>query len=419
VSGRPLRVAFLQRYLPRTSETFVLDEAMTLRSLGVDLRLWVMDWREDEVVHRRHQELHAIARIVPRASNVRTLVAALGIEEMEGYSRVLGNWIRHARMRDLRRVAWLARTWLRQEIDVIRVHHAAETARYAVSAGVLAGIPVSVAVHARDLFVPTSDMSWIVHAADHITTITPFHRDRLLRQGLAPERVSLLPCSVQLPEKPAAGPQEGDPLRLVAVGRLIPKKGHDLTLWLVSFLASRGLRVDLTLVGDGPDREELQDLATQLCLASEGRLSIKLTGAIANEEVQELLMNGRFHAAVLSCRVDEDGDRDGVPVALLEAQASGIPVVTSALPGFEFELGADSGAVLVPLREEGRRHEPLHGELLAVISALYSLPEYQRKLAAQARRRAEQRESAEELGERLLGMLRPLCASRERAEQSR
>jgi len=104
---------------------------------------------------------------------------------------------------------------------------------------------------------------------------------------------------------------------------------------------------------------------------------------------------------------------------LLEAQASGIPVVTSALPGFEFELGADSGAVLVPLREEGRRHEPLHGELLAVISALYSLPEYQRKLAAQARRRAEQRESAEELGERLLGMLRPLCASRERAEQSR
>jgi len=63
------------------------------------------------------------------------------------------------------------------------------------------------------------------------------------------------------------------------------------------------------------------------------------------------------------------------------------------------------------LREEGRRHEPLHGELLAVVSALYSLPEYRQKLATEARRRAEQRESAEDLGRRLLTMLRPLCSN--------
>jgi len=411
VTERPLRIAYLQRYLPRTSETFVLDEAMMLQQLGADIQLWVMERRTDEIMHSRHERLHSIAQGVPRASSVRALLAALGIEEMEGYSQVFGNWSRHARLRDLRRVAWLARTWRRQGVDVVRVHHAAETARYAVSAAVLVGIPVSVAVHARDLFVPTNDMSWLVHAADHLTTITPFHRDRLLRQGLSPERVALLPCSVQLPERPAVAPEEGGPLRLVTIGRLIPKKGHDLTLWVASFLANRGVRVRLTVVGAGPEWEELEALAEQLESASDGLLEISLTGGLPNEKVQHLLATGGFHAAILSCRVDDDGDRDGVPVALLEAQASGIPVVTSALPGFEFELGEGCGAVLVPLREEGRRREPLHGELLAVVSALYTLPEYRQKLAVEARRRAERRESPHELGQRLLQMLKKLCSN--------
>jgi glycosyltransferase involved in cell wall biosynthesis len=411
VRDKPLRVAYLQRYLPRTSETFVLDEAMMLGRLGVDLQIWTLDWSDKDLMHARHEPLHARARIVPRSSSVRTIFAALGIEEMPGYSRVFGNWSRHARLRDLRRVAWLARTWCREGVDVIRVHHAAETARYGVSAGLLAGIPVSVAVHARDLFVPTTDMSWLVHAASHITTITPFHRDRLLRQGLAPELVALLPCSVALPEEAAESPEPDGPLRLIAVGRLIPKKGHDLTLWVGAFLASRGVDVEVTVVGDGPGRGELEALAEQLEGASDGRLTIHLVGAIPNERVHELLRTGRFHAAILSCRIDEDGDRDGVPVALLEAQASGIPVVTSALPGFEFELGEGAGAVLVPLREEGRRREPLHGELLAVVSALYNLPEYRDSLASQARARALERESPEDLAVRLLAMLQSLCSN--------
>jgi len=411
VRDKPLRVAYLQRYLPRTSETFVLDEAMMLGRLGVDLQIWTLDWSDKDLMHARHEPLHARARVVPRSSSVRTVFAALGIEEMPGYSRVFGNWSRHARLRDLRRVAWLARTWRREGVDVIRVHHAAETARYGVSAGLLAGIPVSVAVHARDLFVPTTDMSWLVHAASHITTITPFHRDRLLRQGLAPELVALLPCSVSLPEEAAESPEPDGPLRLIAVGRLIPKKGHDLTLWVGAFLASRGVDVEVTVVGDGPGRGELEALAEQLEGASDGRLAIDLVGAVPNERVHELLRTGRFHAAILSCRIDEDGDRDGVPVALLEAQASGIPVVTSALPGFEFELGEGAGAVLVPLREEGRRREPLHGELLAVVSALYNLPEYRNSLALQARTRALERESPEDLAVRLLAMLQSLCSN--------
>ena len=384
---------------------------MMLETLGIDLQLWVLDRSDSDLMHARHAPLCDQARVVPRASSVRTVFAALGVEEMPGYSQVFGNWSRHARLRDLRRVAWLARKWQRLGVDVIRVHHAAETARYAVSAGLLAGIPVSVAVHARDLFVPIADMSWLVHAASHVTTITPFHRDRLLRQGLAPERVALLPCSVAVPEEVADPPQAGDPLRLIAVGRLIPKKGHDLTLWVAAFLAARGVDVELTVVGDGPEREELFALSEQLQDSADGKLNIELLGAMPNERVLSLLKAGRFHAAILSCRIDDDGDRDGVPVALLEAQASGIPVVTSALPGFEFELGEGAGAVLVPLREEGRRREQLHGELLAVVSALYQLPEYRSALASEARKRAIERDSPKELGVRLAGMLGALCSN--------
>ena len=67
--------------------------------------------------------------------------------------------------------------------------------------------------------------------------------------------------------------------------------------------------------------------------------------------------------------------------------------------------------MLVPLREEGRRREPLHGELLAVVSALYQLPEYRSALASEARKRAIERDSPKELGVRLAGMLGALCSN--------
>lgn len=407
---RPLRVAYLMRYLPAPSETFVLDEAASLERAGASVRVWALDRVPRAVRHARHRAIYAAARIAPRPSSPRALLAGLVMGESPASVAVRGAWSAGGRARDLRRVAWLARRFKATGVDVIRVHHASETARFAVAAGTMAGIPVAVAVHARDLFVPVEEFPWIVATSSLVTTITPFHRDRLLRTGLPSERVQLLPCPVEVPARIADPPESGSPLRLLAVGRLVPKKGHDLLLAACGQLSQEGTPIELTIVGDGAEGLMLRNLAGRLEQQNEGLLSIEMPGPLPVEQIEELLEQGRFHAAVLACREAPDGDRDGVPVTLLEAQARGVPVVTTAMAGFEHELSEAGGATLVQIAMREGLAEPNPAQLVRALAELYRDPVARREQALAARRTAERRESPDAIGRRLLMMLRSLTS---------
>jgi len=412
LSRRPIRVAYLVRYLPSLSETFILDEAVALANAGAEVQIWALDRAEGAIEHGRHEESYQRAVIVPRSSSPRALFASAVMSESPRFAGVRASWIGRGRSKDLRRVAWLGRAWRKQGVDVVRVHHAAETARYAIAAGELAGVGVSIAVHARDLFVPVADLSWILRSAALVTTITPFHRDLLLRSGLPSQLVVLLRCIVDLPSVVAKSPVSGAPLRLISVARLVEKKGHDLVLEACSVLASEGTPIEVVIVGEGEQREELQKLCQKLEEKHGDMLHIEMRGGAPNEEVERLLVEGAFHAAVLGCRVTNEGDRDGVPVALMEAQAHGLPVVTSALPGFDYEFTDGSGAVLVSMQKtEDGGDEPVQSEFVRGLAELYRDPKYRQRMADGARFAAGRRPSAAEIGEALLNMLLPLCSN--------
>ncbi|MCP4871839.1 MAG: glycosyltransferase family 4 protein [Proteobacteria bacterium] len=399
-----MRVAYLMRYLPAPSETFVLDEALAVQRAGAEVLPFVLDRVASAVRHARHEPLYKETRVVPRPSSPRAIASTIAMEERPAFAAVRAAWSTAGRRRDLRRVAWLARKWKALDIDVVRCHFASETARFAVAAGTMAGIPVSVAVHARDLFVPVEDFSWIVRSSDLVTTITPFHRDRLLRLGLPSERVELLECPVTVPPERAAAPAPGSSLRVLSVGRMVAKKGHDLLMKACASLAVEGTPIELTIVGDGPERFALRSLAGALGQHG-GNLTIEMLGALPIEDVEALIVEGQFHACVLACRVAEDGDRDGVPVSLLEARARGLPIITSDLPGFDFDFTPEGGGVLVATATRGGRTEPLHANLIRALAELYRDPGHQRGLADQAREAAESRVSPEQIGERLYAML--------------
>ena len=406
-----LRIAYLMRYLPAPSETFVLDEALAVEQVGARVFPFVLDRVPNAVRHRRHEPLYQRCKVVPRASSPWAIIAGAAEEDRAGFAWVQANWLEHARPADLRRAMWLARALRRERVDVLRVHHAAEVARYAVAAGYVAGVPVSVAVHARDLFVPVRDLSWILQGAGHVTTITPFHRARLLRSGLPTEKVELLPCPVSVSAEQARPPEAGGALRVLSVGRFVHKKGHDLLIRGCAALAGDGVPVQLVMIGDGPLWLELSNLARRL-MAAQPELSVELLGAQPVENVALELAEGGYHAVSLACRVAADGDRDGVPVALLEAQAWGVPVVTSALPGFESEMGDGAGARLLPMHEMSDGCTEVDPSQLAeALAELYRDPLERARMADAARSRALRRIRPVELGGHLLEMLIRLSAA--------
>ena len=219
----------------------------------------------------------------------------------------------------------------------------------------------------------------------------------------------MLPTAVSVPAARAVPPAADGPLRLLSVGRLVPKKGHDVLIEAASLLARVGLAVHVVIVGEGGEGMALRRLAADHAARSSGRLAVDLVGDLPNEAVQALMAQGRFHAFVLACRVASDGDRDGLPVALLEAQAHGLPTVTAALAGFESQLIDGRDGILLPVGEPARRAGDPRAldpaDLAQVLQELHEDTGWRDELAEGARAAAEARPTPGDLGLRLHGAL--------------
>ena len=124
------------------------------------------------------------------------------------------------------------------------------------------------------------------------------------------------------------------------------------------------------------------------------------------------MLHGGFVCFALACRIAPDGDRDGLPVALLEAQACGLPTVTTNLPGFGSQLVDDRGGILLPLEADRRRVTdspgPERGSLAAALACLHDVPVLRKRLARGARAAAEARPGTDAIGRRLLDTLKRL-----------
>src|SRR5262249_3450479 len=126
--------------------------------------------------------------------------------------------------------------------------------------------------------------------------------------------------------RPPLNVDSGEPL-ILSVARLIEKKGLDDLLSAADVLRRRGRVFRLEIIGGGPLREPLKAQAKRLGLGER----VRLPGAQAHDVV--CLAYQRASVFVLPCVIASDGDRDGIPNVLLEAMASGVPVVSTPVSG--------------------------------------------------------------------------------------
>jgi colanic acid/amylovoran biosynthesis glycosyltransferase len=149
---------------------------------------------------------------------------------------------------------------------------------------------------------------------------------RLCERGVDPSLIRLNYTGVPVPVK-AHRPSGGNPVRLLQACRFLKKKGLDTTLGAVAILRREGHDVRLTLAGDGPETSNLLDLTSSLGL----RELVKFTGFLGNEELGRLYHE---HDIFLHpSRTTAEGDREGIPNALLEAMAHSLPVISTRHSG--------------------------------------------------------------------------------------
>lgn len=183
----------------------------------------------------------------------------------------------------------------------------------------------SCGAHAYDLYEHGGDW-WLLEKLQHarfIHTSTAMGRRELVERGVPADKIVCIRRGLDaFPTfKPLRSPRT--PLRLLCIARLVPKKGLDHQLHIYAALRPAGLAFEARIVGDGPLRGPLGELAAQLGLGD----AVRFVGALPQPEVWAQLAwaDVLLHTGVVAA----SGDRDGLPNVIPEAMAAGVLVVTS------------------------------------------------------------------------------------------
>ncbi len=245
----------------------------------------------------------------------------------------------------------------------------------------LADIRVLTVFHGYDLTSFLQDRPDGVYAelfreGDCMVPISSFWKDRLIDLGAPAEKIDVVRLGVDIDafEYSERTRSAGEALRIISVGRLCDKKGHRYLVAAVAELAKRrpDLPLHLDLVGDGELRE---DVAEQISTLGLGHV-ITLHGAIQNSEVSALL--GAAHVFALHSVIAENGDMEGIPVSIMEAMASGLPVVSTLHSGIPELVEDGVSGFLVP-----------EGDAVACADAIEKLAETPELATSMGRRARE------------------------------
>lgn len=350
-------VTFVLKGYPRLSETFIAQEIRSLEKMGLDVRIASLRKPADEHRHPVHDEIVAPINYLPEFptnEDERVRDAWEYCRQQTGYQRAWKTWRADfqrdpsvTRMRNFLQALVLAHE---TPPDVGRfhahfMHFPGSVARYAA---MIRDLPWSCSAHARDIWTSAdwekieklADMDWLV-------TCTAFGHRHLAALADDANKVSLVYHGLDFAGLPksedrTASAPKGRPVTILSVGRAVDKKGYHVLIRALAAIPAE-LAWRFVHIGGGVLLPELKQLADELGISSR----VNWLGAQPQDVVFDAYQDADIF--VLASRVAKDGDMDGLPNVMMEAQSQGLACIStnvSAIP--ELVQDGETGLLVPP-----------------------------------------------------------------------
>lgn len=364
-------VGYVVRKFPVLSETFILNEILALEAKGLEVHIFPLAPTRDPHFHEGVGRLKATIHYVPGVEDLRSLTrhARRQARRTPGpFRRQLLLALRTGKPLVLWRLlqaAYVADRAHKAGVGHLHAHFANRTTTVARQASRMLGIPFSFTAHAFDVFRDAdADVIAGKMADAHFTATVSEYNVRFLESlgnGQRP-RIELIRNGIDMDRFNEADRPPTGPFTILAVARLVEKKGLPILIEACRILRERGLEFRCEIVGKGALRAELERLIREYDL----RAHVQLVGPLTQQAIVE-----RYHAAhalALPCIVGADGNREGLPVSIVEALACGVPVVSTPVTGIPEAVHDGVNGLLVPERDAAALADAL--ELLMTDDAL-------------------------------------------------
>jgi glycosyltransferase involved in cell wall biosynthesis len=389
-----MRLAYLLGVFPSTRETFVSNEIIDLARRGVDVEVFSWSLPTGEVVHPEVRESGILARV--HYFRYRELPRVLGrCRFWRALAAVtLGKHRRHfPGGRDKLEAAYFAALLRAQRRQHIHVHFL-QTGKYLAD---LAGLSYSFTAHCfNENGMSEADKARYAEEVARLPFIaTP---SRFVQQGIqgllaAEERdkVKLVRLGLDL-ERFRPGPAEGD-CDVLCVAGFHASKGIEYLIRATAILRAQQPEVRVVSIGGAlPGRPETETRLREVRARCGVEENFEFMGPRDSDTVRAML--GRSKVFALPAIVDDEGQSEGLPIALLEAAACGLPLVATAVAGIPDIVVDGVTGIIVPQRDPAA--------LAAAIGRLLADPELRRRLGRAARELAEREFGREVSGQRMV-----------------
>jgi glycosyltransferase involved in cell wall biosynthesis len=356
------KIGYLAQVFPHLTMTFVYREVLALRAYGLQVDTFAT-WRPNEAeLSQEAKSLVAGTSYIFPITWLRFLRCHLQWlwRHPRRYIGTLLFCLRHSASswRNSLRTLYhfgeaicLADEATRKEIDHLHVHFALNATTLAMIVARLTGITYSFTAHANDIFANPILLPQKISAARFIVAISNYNAHFL--QQIVPDdetraKIEVVRCGIDVDHfspplrQSPHGEVQGRKCMILAVGRLVEKKGYPYLIEACKQLVDQGYAFDCHIIGDGPQAERLTQLIAEHNLGH----CVHLEGVVFQEGLKEYLT--RADIITLPCVVAQDQDMDGIPNSLMEGMAMGIPAVSTTLSGIPELIEDHQTGLLVP-----------------------------------------------------------------------
>ena len=382
------KIAYVMSRFPSVSETFILNEMIALGQAGLSIYIFPLIRNRAPVYHPE------VETLVSRTCYAQVLSLEVLSAQLFWLWRkprsYLQAWVRALRgnlgspgflLRALVVVPeamFFARRMRELGITHIHAHFATHPALAAYIIHQITNIPYSITTHAHDIYVDRAMLREKIEQAVFVVAISEYNRRLLidLYGASVQAKLYVIHCGIDLDLfKPRPARTAADIFTIVCVASLQDYKGHPYLIQACAELRAQGISFRCLLVGEGEDRHKLETMIQQL-----GLTEITLLGALPRHQVSALLAEA--DVMVLPSITTASGKKEGIPVALMEAMATELPVIATAISGIPELVENNVTGLLVPERDASA--------LAQAMLLLYHNPALAKQLGTAARAKIAQ-----------------------------
>ena len=399
------KLAYLFERFPSFTQTFCYREVMELRRQGCPPTVFSIRPPEEGPAENWDAGLVRQINYLPEEKSlVREVQNAIRRGELpNAAAEAIENWGRQTDFLRLYQAAYIGAR-LSKGIHV-HAHFAGMAARTAYWIKQFFGVPFSFTAHANDIFVPRSfaiGLDRLIDTASSIVTESDYAANYL--RARFPRDAGKIQCvynGLDLSSFPRADFASPVPI-IISVGRLIEKKGFSDLIAACRILAEAGCNFRCEIIGEGPLEN---DLRAQI-EGSNLREKVTLAGAQAQVEIKHRLAAATVF--VLACTTDSSGGTDNLPTVIMEAMATGLPVISTTLAGIpEMMQPGITGELVAPDAPQ---------ELARAIEKIITDPAHARDLGIKGFALAQKKFSIETSVKSLLSLFGPLIGRQSQAD---